>query len=92
MVRLQAKLSSKNQITVPARVRQTLGVGALDRLDFVIDGDTVTVEPVRLTMADIFQSVPPLKIDGRSVLELELEELMDLNGEAERINAFRSSK
>ncbi len=30
-----ATLTSKGQITIPARIRQTLGVGAGDRIEFV---------------------------------------------------------
>jgi bifunctional DNA-binding transcriptional regulator/antitoxin component of YhaV-PrlF toxin-antitoxin module len=88
MVRFQAKMSSKNQITLPAGGRKTLGVHALDRVDFIIDGNTVRVEPVKLTMADIYQSIPAIKRGGVTIMEPTLEEAMDMDGEGEQINTL----
>jgi AbrB family looped-hinge helix DNA binding protein len=36
-------LTGKYQATVPASVRRTLGVGAGDRLAWVVEGDTVVL-------------------------------------------------
>jgi AbrB family looped-hinge helix DNA binding protein len=82
MATAQVKLSSKNQITLPASVRAALGVQALDRVNFVIDGEKVTVEPVKLTLADIYQSVPALKHGGVEVADLEYEEAMVMDPDA----------
>ena len=88
MAIVQAKLSSKNQVTIPASVRKTLGVGAFDRVNFVTEGGKVSVEPVKLTLADIRQAIPALRRNGVPVEEPSLEELMVMDGEAERINAL----
>ena len=42
-----ATVSSKGQITLPARVRQALGIRAKDKVRFVIAGDSIVVKPVR---------------------------------------------
>lgn len=50
-----ATLTSKGQITIPAAVRLALGVGAGDRVDFVL------VEPGRFELVAATQSVKALK-------------------------------
>jgi antitoxin PrlF len=47
MVRKQAKITSKGQITVPREVRHVLGVRAGDRLLFESDAKGVRVMPLR---------------------------------------------
>jgi len=46
-MQVQAKLTSKGQITVPREVRRFMGVRAGDRLLFETDGESVRVRPVR---------------------------------------------
>jgi bifunctional DNA-binding transcriptional regulator/antitoxin component of YhaV-PrlF toxin-antitoxin module len=84
MVRVQAKLSSQNQLSLPSKVREVLGVHAHDRVNFVIDGKTVRVEPARLTLSDFFQSVPAKCADGRVAAEMEYEEVRDREEQARR--------
>lgn len=50
-----ATLTSKGQITIPAAVRTTLGVGAGDRVEFV------QIEPGRFELVAATQSVTALK-------------------------------
>ena len=38
-----SRLTGKYQATVPAGVRRTLGIGAGDRLAWVVEGDTVVL-------------------------------------------------
>lgn len=46
-----AALTSKGQITVPRQIRQHLGVGTGDRLDFsVADSGEVVVRPLRTSV------------------------------------------
>lgn len=47
IVRSKAKLTSKNQLTLPVRVREALGVKAGDELCFEIRDTEVGVRPVR---------------------------------------------
>lgn len=42
-----AKITSKGQITIPKAVRERLGVGPGDRLEFVIEGDRIAVRPIK---------------------------------------------
>ena len=46
-MQVQAKLTSKGQITVPREVRRFMGVRAGDRLLFETDAESVRVRPVR---------------------------------------------
>jgi AbrB family looped-hinge helix DNA binding protein len=61
MVELIAKLSSKNQITLPAAVRRRLGVGASDRIAFVFNEEgAIEVRRARYDLESILGSIPPL--------------------------------
>ena len=59
MERVSAKLTSKGQITLPAKVRERLGVEPGDRIDFV-ESETGNVQIVarRKTFADLRGIVP----------------------------------
>jgi AbrB family looped-hinge helix DNA binding protein len=74
MVEITAKISSKNQITVPAEVRRRLGVGASDRIAFFFtENGTVEVQKPRFDLESILGSVPALP--GESLdFEREIEE------------------
>lgn len=45
-MKIQAKLTSKGQITIPREIRRRLGVRAGDRLEFEDDGKSVRVTAV----------------------------------------------
>ena len=47
-MQVEAKLTSKGQITIPSEIRRVLGVRAGDRLLFESDGESVRVRPVRI--------------------------------------------
>ncbi len=40
-------ISSKGQITIPIKVRTFLGVGAKDKLEIVVRGSEVVLQPVK---------------------------------------------
>jgi antitoxin PrlF len=42
-MRVEARITSKNQLTLPREVRRALSVGDGDRLEFAIEGDAITV-------------------------------------------------
>ena len=44
---MQAKITSKGQITVPVKVRRALGVRAGDKLLFEKDGDDFRMRPLK---------------------------------------------
>ena len=47
MLKKQAKVTSKGQVTIPREVRRRLGVRAGDRLEFEEDGNGMRVKAVR---------------------------------------------
>ena len=88
MTEIIATVSSKNQITLPAEVRRRLGIGAADKIAFVLDESGVRIEPVRLTLADLYGSVPALPGETAD-LEKEIDEA--ISAEADRIVGRRKS-
>ncbi len=74
MVEFVAKISSKNQITLPVEVRRHLGVGPFDTIAFVFtERGTVEVRKPQLDLESIIGSVPALP--GASLdFEREIEE------------------
>lgn len=75
MTEIIATVSSKYQITLPADVRRRLGVGAADKIAFVLDEEGVRIEPVKLTLSDLYGSVPALPGETAD-LEKEIDEAM----------------
>ena len=74
LIEIVAKISSKNQITLPADIRRRLGVGAEDKIAVVVQptGDIV-VRPVRYDLHSIFGSVKALPGETFD-LDLEIAE------------------
>ena len=61
MIEIQARISSKNQITLPAEVRRRLGIGALDTVAFVFGHDgTVELRRPHFDLESILGSIPAL--------------------------------
>jgi antitoxin PrlF len=74
MIEVTAKISSKNQITVPADVRRWLGVGAHDTIAFVRnENGTVEVRIPRFDLESILGSIKPLPNESID-LDQEIEE------------------
>lgn len=66
MIEIVAKVSSKNQITLPSEVRRRLGVGALDKVAFVFrDEGIVEIRTPQFDLESILGSIPALP--GESV-------------------------
>ena len=76
-------VSSKGQATIPVEVRRYLGVGAPDRVAFVIEDGTVRLAPATVTLESRYGSVKAMP--GRDTIDFEdqIEEAMD--EEADRI-------
>jgi antitoxin PrlF len=61
MVEIIAKVSSKNQVTLPADVRRRLGIKASDRIAFVLgENDKVELRRVKFDLESILGSLDPL--------------------------------
>ncbi|KQY32912.1 MULTISPECIES: AbrB/MazE/SpoVT family DNA-binding domain-containing protein [Rhizobium/Agrobacterium group] len=55
-----AKITSKNQITLPARVRKTLGIGVGDKVDFVATANgTFELRSRKETLAGLRGAIKP---------------------------------
>jgi AbrB family looped-hinge helix DNA binding protein len=52
-----ATVSSKNQVTLPSGVRKHLGIGASDKVSFVVDKQGVHLRPAKLKVSDLYGSV-----------------------------------
>ena len=55
-VRVEAQITSKNQLTLPREVRRALGVADGDRLEFSIEGDKITVRKAGTRAEDPFSA------------------------------------
>lgn len=54
-------ITGRGQVTLPASVRRLLGVRTGERVAFVVDGETVRVEPVASKLDAVLGSVQPLR-------------------------------
>jgi AbrB family looped-hinge helix DNA binding protein len=78
MQRIRSKLSSKNQITVPASVRNALGITSHDQIVFVIDDGIVRVEPGReLSLEELEGILPVLGRPTSPDFSVEIREAME---------------
>lgn len=67
---MTSSMSQKGQVTIPAEIRERLGLKPKDRVRFRVDGDIVLIEPYRSRLAAFYQSVPALD-PPRSWKEIE---------------------
>ncbi len=57
-----ATVTSKGQITIPKEVRQTLDIKEKDRLLFLVEGDRLTVIPLRhCPLSELYGALPAIK-------------------------------
>jgi antitoxin PrlF len=75
MHEIVATISSKNQITLPVDVRKRLGVGASDKIAFVLEEEGIRIKPAKVTLAGLYGSVPALPGESGD-LEREIDEAM----------------
>lgn len=57
-----AKITEKGQVTIPQKIRETLGVRAGDRLFFSLDEGKTVIYPVKGTLLDLKGSVKPKQV------------------------------
>ena len=92
MQRIQAKLSSKSQVTLPADVRKVLGVGPGDQILWKVDDDgnvSISAAP-KLTVPDLRGIVPAIDRAMSDDFDAEIEEAMaDLSVEERGLTAAR---
>jgi len=88
MIEIVATVSSKNQVTIPADVRKKLGIGASDKISFVLsDEGTVLLRLPRCTLDTIIgssQALPGASLDLKREIEEASAEEMARNFPRER--------
>jgi AbrB family looped-hinge helix DNA binding protein len=82
MIEITSTITSRGQATIPKQVRETLGVGAADKITFVVhDSGRVEVRPVRYTLKDLDGIVPAIpgreSQDFNDFFEEAMEERID---------------
>jgi len=60
---MRTTLTSKGQVTVPAKIRQQLNLQTGDKLDFQIEGTSIKVSPARKkgTLEELMNILPRAK-------------------------------
>lgn len=58
---LTTVVTRKGQVTIPAPIRDALGIKQGDSVTFQLENDEITVKPVSSTLAEGYQSIPALK-------------------------------
>jgi AbrB family looped-hinge helix DNA binding protein len=58
---ITASITSRGQVTVPAEIRDLLGLEEGGKVIFVVQDGKVTIKKPRFTMKSVGGSVPPLK-------------------------------
>jgi AbrB family looped-hinge helix DNA binding protein len=76
----RARLTSKGQVTIPKEVRDRLGVGQGDILEFAFEGNRVEVRPIRRQQLAEFRGLFPI------------EEARDFAEERARARAARAAR
>jgi bifunctional DNA-binding transcriptional regulator/antitoxin component of YhaV-PrlF toxin-antitoxin module len=82
MKEVVAAVTRNGQVTILGEVRRHLGLGTPGRVAFVVEDGAVRLQPVRLTVQDLYGSVPALP--GR-----ETDDFDDLIDEAMQTRADR---
>lgn len=74
---LESSMTQKGQVTIPAEIRDRLGLKPRDRVRFDVQGDLVTLNPVPSKVMRHFGTVTPRNRpeDWRAVRD-EVEEMM----------------
>jgi AbrB family looped-hinge helix DNA binding protein len=63
---IMASVTERGQVTIPAEVRKMLGLKARDKVNFVIEGERITLKRPKYTLETAYGSVPPLP-DGMDI-------------------------
>jgi antitoxin PrlF len=68
-----SSVSPKGQVTIPAEIRQLLGVRPRDRVAFEVTDGQVLIRPARRSLDSLYRSVPALE---RPVSDKEMTQLV----------------
>ncbi len=53
-------MTSKGQVTIPAEIRQELGLKPRDTVEFARDGDRIFIKPLESELLKIYGSIEPI--------------------------------
>ncbi len=67
-----SSISPKGQVTIPAAIRQLLGVSPRDKVAFRVENGEVVIRPARSTLDAAYRSIPAL---ARPLSDQEMTEL-----------------
>lgn len=59
MKEITTTITQASQVTIPAEVRQLLGVKPRDKIAFAIEGDQVRLVPASFSLESVYGSVKP---------------------------------
>jgi len=77
MREFESRMTQKGQVTIPAEIRQQLGLKPKDKVRFVTDADGVRVQPAESKLAKHFGSVKPInRPEDWTAVRREFEELV----------------
>ena len=62
-----ATVSSKGQITLPAKIRRELGIRSRDRVQFLVRGDEIVIRPLP-SFRQLRGTISPRKGDQRKTM------------------------
>jgi antitoxin PrlF len=54
-----SRVTQKGQVTIPADIRRELSLETGDRVEFMVEGDTVRIRPARSRLLDGYGAVTP---------------------------------
>lgn len=72
-----SSVSAKGQVTIPAEVRERLGIKPHDVITFEVSDGDVRLRPAAYTLETAYQSVPPLSrpiSDDKELVRIAKEE------------------
>lgn len=77
MKEFESRITQKGQVTIPAEIRQQLGLKPKDKVRFVADADGVKVQLAESKLAKHFGSVKPInRPEDWTAVRREFEELV----------------
>ena len=72
MERIESKITSQGQISIPARIRQKLGLGPGSKVEWRVRGDQVTVcRASKYTSQDIHDALFDAPPDPRTINDMD---------------------
>lgn len=76
MRRMYSSVSPKGQVTIPAEIRQQLGLKPKDRVEFEVEDGVVKVRRAESRLRRFYQSVPalPIPLTDKEITDIAWEE------------------